>query len=112
MGREQGDHLGDEQPVRYVGKVNGVEYVRDAVTPADHVNLRARGWVTEKSLGRDTRTGTTTSETGSRPAPSSSTTDQQSNEAEGPARRGGRRAPDVASAAPQDEAAAAAGGTG
>lgn len=130
MGREQGDHLDEVETTWYVGRVNGVEHERPASTPAEHINVRARGWVTKASLGRpntsaaeENSTGTpTTSPSGSEPASSGqstpadspsvgpSTPGQQSAETEAPARRGGRRAPEVASAAPQDEAAGAAGG--
>lgn len=44
MGREQGDHL-PKNPELYVGEVNGEVQERPAYTPADHVNLRAAGWV-------------------------------------------------------------------
>lgn len=53
MGREQGDHLGDETVTWYVGTVNGVEHERPATAPAEHINLKARGWVTKESLGRE-----------------------------------------------------------
>ena len=124
MGREQGDHLGEIEAVTYVGTVNGVEYQRVATTPADHVNLRARGWVTAASLGRSghssastsstaSPTTTSTSEPASPQGPSDSTTvPAPAVTDQGTARRGGKRAPDVVSAAPQDEAAAAAGEAG
>lgn len=101
MGREQGDHLAERETVTYVGTVNGVEYERKAVTPADHINLRARGWVR-----------TTSTSGAANPTPDDSTTDQPANdEGQSAAKRGGRRAPEAVSAAPQDEVAAAAGGT-
>jgi hypothetical protein len=43
MGREQGDDLGTE--VVYVREHDGKTQERRAYTPADHVNLQARGWV-------------------------------------------------------------------
>lgn len=43
MGREQGDEL--EEPVIYVGEVNGETVEQSAYTPVDHVNFQARGWV-------------------------------------------------------------------
>jgi hypothetical protein len=43
LGREQGDFL--EEPVVYTRTVDGEVSERPAYTPADHVNLQARGWV-------------------------------------------------------------------
>ena len=43
MAREQGDDLGNE--VVYVREKDGKTQERRAYTPADHVNLQARGWV-------------------------------------------------------------------
>jgi hypothetical protein len=121
MGREQGDHLDDVEPVYYVGTVNGREYERAVRTTAERINVVARGWVTKASLGRPNvpaRLETTSpsgSETVSSGSPqpagastgSPSTTDQQTTgESEAPAKRGGRRAPDAVGAAPQDGVAA------
>lgn len=44
MGKPQGDHL--PQATIYVREVNGELVERPAYTPADHVNLKAHGWVT------------------------------------------------------------------
>lgn len=132
MGREQGDHLGEAETVWYVGTVRGVEHERPASTPAEHINLKARGWVTKESLGRPNGPETTSASSGSSQGstetpttgeqpnfsastdePGSSTTDPSPEGGPAaPARRGGKRAPDVQSAAPQDEAAAAAGEAG
>lgn len=104
MGREQGDHLDEIEAVTYVGTVKGVEYERVAHSPAEHINLQARGWVTAKSLGRESTSSAN---------PSDSTTGQQTERPQtAGARPAGKRAPDVASAAPQNEAAAAAGEAG
>lgn len=44
MGREQGDELDKSAPI-YTATVNGEVQERAAHSPADEVNLRARGWV-------------------------------------------------------------------
>lgn len=56
IGREQGDELPTDPPI-YVGTVNGEPVQRAAHSPADEVNLRARGWVrkTEKHAGKRAR---------------------------------------------------------
>lgn len=47
MGKPQGDGLPD--PVYYEREVDGETVRRPAYTPADHVNLKAHGWVEASS---------------------------------------------------------------
>lgn len=59
IGREQGDEIPTDPPI-YIGTVNGQTVERVAYTPAEEVNLRARGWV---------RKETTAAKPAGRPAP-------------------------------------------
>lgn len=46
MGKPQGDYL--TEPTYYVREIDGEVVTRPAYTPADHVNLKAAGWVEQQ----------------------------------------------------------------
>lgn len=74
MGKPQGDELPD--PVHYTREVDGETVTRPAYTPADHVNLQARGWTLQDKTADDPHAEAVAKRVGSqrrehaRPAPS------------------------------------------
>lgn len=54
MGREQGDEIPQNPTVFVRTDENGDQQERSAYSPADEVNMKARGWVrkTEKPAGK------------------------------------------------------------